>query len=325
MTDFDPVLEFEITRHQKKVNSVSPMRIPVQPPVQGISGSEDTTVILWDLETGSFLHTFYHDEPVLALQPHELGHFLSHTLTTVRMWDLAGQCLLKIPVAGMDHCSFFSHFQDDGKMVDTFFGGCVAIKDGYLQMWIGQHLLKTLKDPQPTYKLTLPGITTENSRTLTLAPDSNFLLCEYSIWDLAEQKHITTLQGQGHGQLETMRISLTRFEVALATSQGFRVWNFETRGVSDNISPRDEYMKCVRVEWDGSIVYAIFEDGTLHYYEVEDIPKTNKPEQQYPVLSSSCLEPGISSASYALFENVFFLEIVAKKSRSAERPHVRLS
>ena len=229
---------------------------------RAVSGSNDKTLRVWDLETGACLRTLEgHADYVncVSVSPDGRRAVSASWDKTLRVWDLeTGACLRTLEVhADQVNCVSVS---PDGRR---------AVSGGYdktLRVWD----LETC-----TCLRTLKGHRSFVNR-LSVSPDGRLAVSSsfdntLRVWDLETGACLRTLEVHA-GSFGYVSVSVSpdgRRAVSASWDKTLRVWSLETGACLRTLEGHADYVKCVSVSPDGRRAVSGSTDKTLRVWDLE--------------------------------------------------------
>ena len=228
---------------------------------RAVSGSVDSTLRLWDLETGQSLHTFKgHTMLVTAVTITPDGRrAISGSLdNTLRLWDLeSGQCL-----------HTFNGHTDGVTVVAITPDGKRALSgssDSTLRLWDleGQGSLHTFKGH--TAGVTAVVITPDGKRAISASTDKSLRM-----WNLKGGRSLRTLEGHT-GPVTAVAITPNgKHAISASEDKSLRLWDLKGGRNLRTFEGHTGPITTVAISPDGKdVLSAASGDGTLLLWDLE--------------------------------------------------------
>jgi WD40 repeat protein len=250
------VLERSLTGHASFINSMAIN----QDGKTLVSGSADSTIKIWDMETGQVLRTLTgHTGYVNALDISPNGQMLvsGDADGNLRVWNLkTGELLHKL----IGHVGFVSalHISPDGQMLAS------GDADNSIKIWN----LKT-----GTLLHTLKGHASFIN-ALSMSPDGKLLVSgsadgTIKIWDLATERVLRTLTGH------TSYVNAVVFNpdgktlISAGADHTIKVWDIATGKVLHTLIGHTSYVNSLAIKIDGKTLISSSADQTIRIWDLE--------------------------------------------------------
>lgn len=236
-----------------------------------LSGSWDSTLRLWDLNTGKTTRRFVgHSKDVLSVAfSVENRQIVSGSRDrTIKLWNTLGECKYTI--------------QDQD--AHTGWVSCVRFSPVSLQPIIvsggWDKMVKVWNSTNCKLRTNLVGHT-GYVNSVTVSPDGS--LCASGgkdgvamLWDLAEGKRLYSLDAGDI--IHSLCFSPNRYWLCAATQSSIKIWDLESKSPVDTLVPDFPEIKtkkaqvpyCVSLNWssDGSTLYSGYTDGKIRVWNV---------------------------------------------------------
>ena len=227
---------------------------------QAVSGSDDHTLRVWDLQTGDCLRTLQgHTRQVraVALTPDGKQAVSGSVDCTLRVWDLqTGHCLRTLQ--GHYGSVYAVALTPDGKQA------VAGDRDHTLRVWDLQtgHCLRTLKGH--TDEVHAVALTPDGKQALSGSADGTLRL-----WDIQSGDCLRTLQGHTR---EVYAVALTpdgKQAVSGGGDHTLRVWNLQTGDCLRALQGHTDAVSAVTLTPDGKQAVSGSWDATLRVWDVQ--------------------------------------------------------
>jgi len=235
-----------------------------------LSGSWDSTLRLWDLNTGNTTRRFIgHTKDVLSVAfSWDNRQIVSGSRDkTIKLWNTLGECKYTIgePEGHTEwvSCVRFSPVNQNPVIVSAGW-------DKLVKVWNLTNC-KLRSDLQGH---------TGYINTVTVSPDGS--LCASGgkdnvamLWDLTEGKRLYSLDAGDI--IYALTFSPNRYWLCAATQSCIKIWDLESKSIVDELRPEFKAMSkkatvpyCTSVAWsaDGSILYTGYTDGKIRVWSV---------------------------------------------------------
>jgi guanine nucleotide-binding protein subunit beta-2-like 1 protein len=234
-----------------------------------LSGSWDSTLRLWDLNTGATTRRFIdHGKDVLAVAfSADNRQIVSGSRDkSIKLWNTLGQCKYTINDDGHKEwvsCVRFSPNLNTPLIVSAGW-------DGMVKVWNLTHCkLRTNLHGHNGYV-----------NTVTVSPDGS--LCASGgkdgiamLWDLNEGKHLSSLEAGD--TIHSLCFSPIRYWLCAATATTIKIWDLESRVCVDELKPdfppagkKAVPIQCISLAWsaDGATLFAGYTDNIVRVWTV---------------------------------------------------------
>jgi len=234
-----------------------------------LSGSWDSTLRLWDLNTGATTRRFIdHNKDVLAVAfSAENRQIVSGSRDkSIKLWNTLGQCKYTISEEGHKEwvsCVRFSPNLNTPLIVSAGW-------DKMVKVWNLTHCkLRTNLFGHTGYV-----------NTVTVSPDGS--LCASGgkdgiamLWDLNEGKHLSSLEAGD--TIHSLCFSPIRYWLCAATASTIKIWDLESRVCVDELKPdipqpgkKAVPIQCISLAWsaDGGTLFAGYTDNVVRVWTV---------------------------------------------------------
>lgn len=234
-----------------------------------LSGSWDSTLRLWDLNTGATTRRFIdHGKDVLAVAfSADNRQIVSGSRDkSIKLWNTLGQCKYTISEDGHKEwvsCVRFSPNLNTPLIVSAGW-------DKMVKVWNLTHCkLRTNLHGHTGYV-----------NTVTVSPDGS--LCASGgkdgiamLWDLNEGKHLSSLEAGD--TIHSLCFSPIRYWLCAATASTIKIWDLESRVCVDELKPdfgtagkKAVPIQCISLAWsaDGATLFAGYTDNVVRVWTV---------------------------------------------------------
>jgi len=234
-----------------------------------LSGSWDSTLRLWDLNTGATTRRFIdHSKDVLAVAfSADNRQIVSGSRDkSIKLWNTLGQCKYTISEDGHKEwvsCVRFSPNLNTPLIVSAGW-------DKMVKVWNLTHCkLRTNLYGHSGYV-----------NTVTVSPDGS--LCASGgkdgiamLWDLNEGKHLSSLEAGD--TIHSLCFSPIRYWLCAATASTIKIWDLESRVCVDELKPelppagkKAVAIQCISLAWsaDGATLFAGYTDNVVRVWTV---------------------------------------------------------
>lgn len=241
-----------------------------------LSGSWDSTLRLWDINTGATTQRFVgHTKDVLSVAfSADNRQIISGSRDrTINLWNTLGHCKYSITEDGHKDWVSSVRFSPNLENPLVVSGGW----DKVVKVWSLKHF---------KLKSNFLGHT-GCVNTVTVSPDGS--LCASGgkdgvamLWDLNEGRHLSTLEAAD--TIHALAFSPIRYWLCAATTSGIRIWDLESKqcvaDLKPDIPPRERAnperrpkavpIQCISLAWssDGSTLFAGYTDNVIRVWSV---------------------------------------------------------
>ncbi|KAF6138898.1 hypothetical protein GIB67_025627 [Kingdonia uniflora] len=231
-----------------------------------LSGSWDTELRLWDINTGTTTRRFVgHNKDVLsvAFSVDNRQIVSSSRDGTIKLWNTLGECKYTIESA---HSNWVSCVRFSPNVASpTIVSGSW---DKSVKVWnLSNCKLKNNLVGHGGYVNTV-AVSPDGSLCASGGKDGVTLL-----WDLAEGKKLYSLDAGGI--IHALCFSPNRYWLCAATDQSIMIWDLESKTVVESLKPevtpgKNKILYCTSLSWsaDGSTLFSGYTDGTLRVWTI---------------------------------------------------------
>jgi len=235
-----------------------------------LSGSWDTTLRLWDLNTGKTTRRFVgHTKDVMSVAfSADNRQIVSGSRdNTIKLWNTLGVCKYTIQDEG--HTEWVSAVRFSPNTANPIIVS--ASWDKSVKVWnLTNCKLRTNHFGHGGYL-----------NTVTVSPDGS--LCASGgkdglamLWDLNDGKHLYTLDSGDI--INALCFSPNRYWLCAATGPSIKIWDLESKPVVDDLKPevismsgsKDKAASCISLAWssDGQTLFAGYTDNLIRVWQV---------------------------------------------------------
>ncbi|MEB3280443.1 MAG: serine/threonine-protein kinase [Lyngbya sp.] len=250
-----------------------------------ISGSEDSSIRLWNLKTGQLLHRFLaHRDTVNTIAIHPNGHRLvSGSLDrTILAWNLKNRTMAD---------RFFSHsgspyshrcgavysvaYSPDGRIIAS------GSEDRSLKIWnqrngellyrlcehFGEVLCVSFTQPEPDLVSLMANSDAHPQNSLFASSGTDGLI---KIWQFGNLKSLHTLEGHSD---TVYSLAFSRDRKMLVSGSGDRtikLWNFYTGETLNTLKGHDDQIVSIAISPDGQLLASASQDGIVKLWDISD-------------------------------------------------------
>ncbi|WP_437948078.1 PQQ-binding-like beta-propeller repeat protein [Sorangium sp. So ce296] len=224
-----------------------------------VSGSDDTTLKVWDLETGKLLSTLQgHSSWVnaCALSPDGQRIVSASSDRTLKIWDLATGRLLSTLQGHSDWVRACALSPDGQRIVS-------ASDDATLKVWdlATGKLLYTLEGHSGGVKAC--ALSPDGQRIVSASNDTTL-----KVWDLATGRLLHTLKGHSEG-VKACALSPDGQRIISASGDTtLKVWDLATGRLLHTLKDHSEGMKACALSPDGQRIVSASDDTTLKVWDL---------------------------------------------------------
>jgi len=234
-----------------------------------LSGSWDSTLRLWDLNTGATTRRFIdHGKDVLAVAfSADNRQIVSGSRDkSIKLWNTLGQCKYTISEDG--HKEWVSCVRFSPNLATPLIVS--AGWDKMVKVWNLTHCkLRTNLIGHTGYV-----------NTVTVSPDGS--LCASGgkdgtamLWDLNEGRHLSSLDAGDI--IHALVFSPIRYWLCAATASAIKIWDLESKVCVDELKPEIKQSKkavpiqCISLAWsaDGTTLFAGYTDNVIRVWAVQ--------------------------------------------------------
>lgn len=235
-----------------------------------LSGSWDSTLRLWDLNTGETTRRFVgHTKDVLsvAFSVDNRQIISGGRDRTIKLWNTLGDCKYTITNDAGEHTNWVSCVRFSPVMSNP-----IIVSAG----WDKQVKVWNLTNCKIQNQLVGH---TGYVNTVTVSPDGS--LCASGgkdhvamLWDLTEGKRLYSLDAGDI--IHALCFSPNRYWLCAATQSCIKIWDLESKSVVDELRPtvdddaKDKKPYCVSLAWsaDGETLFAGYTDSLIRVWAV---------------------------------------------------------
>jgi len=234
-----------------------------------LSGSWDSTLRLWDLNTGATTRRFVgHSKDVLSVAfSADNRQIVSGSRDrSINLWNTLGQ--LKYSITEDGHKEWVSCVRFSPNLQTPLIVS--AGWDKMVKVWnLNQCKLRTNMIGHTGYV-----------NTVTVSPDGS--LCASGgkdgtamLWDLNEGRHLSSLEAGD--QIHALCFSPIRYWLCAATASTIKIWDLESKVCVDELKPdfkeagkKSVPIQCISLAWsaDGQTLFAGYTDNVVRVYQV---------------------------------------------------------
>lgn len=233
-----------------------------------LSGSWDSTLRLWDLQTGRTTRRFVgHTKDVLSVAfSADNRQIVSGSRDrTVKLWNTLGVC--KYTIQDDCHTDWVSCVRFSPNTQNPVIVSCGW--DRLVKVWnLTNCKLKTNHYGHNGF-LNCVTVSPDGSLCASGGKDGQAML-----WDLNDSKHLYTLGG---GEtINALVFSPNRYWLCAATGPTVKIWDLESKSIVDEIKPEvpgGSNVECMSLAWssDGQTLFAGYTDNLIRVYDVDTV------------------------------------------------------
>ena len=225
-----------------------------------VSGSWDSTIIIWDVETGNILHTLKgHINEVfsVALSPDGKSIVSGSDDKTIRIWDIKTGDTIKT-LQGHINEVFSVAFSPDGKYIAS------GSDDKTIRIWdvATGNTIKTLEDH------------TDDVNSVAFSPDGKYIVSgsydtTIRIWDVNTSNPIKTLQGHKEIVYSVAFSPDGKYIASGSWDKTIKIWNVKTGNQTKTLQGHKDIVYSVAFSPDGKYIASGSYDTTVRIWDVE--------------------------------------------------------
>ena len=243
------------------------------------SASEDNTVKLWWVDTGTEMTTIYgHLDRVCCVAFSPDGKIIASAGRdkTIKLWQARTGQLIKT-IGDWNKAEYYSHANDINSLAFTPQGNILASasKDNTIKLWwLGSDISsvdygKLIKTLSGHYKAI---------RAIAISPDGNILASgsednTIKLWEIKTGKEINILGSWYSGYLQFINaVAFSPDGKILASGswdKTIKFWNVKTGDMLKSIEGHTDYIRTVAFSPDGKIIASGSDDKTIKIWEVK--------------------------------------------------------
>ncbi len=222
-----------------------------------IVSASDSTVRIWDVETGKEIRKYTNRIGYPMFSPDGKWIVSSSYNNTVRIWDVeTGEEILKLE--GHTSCVYFVAFSPDGKRVVS------ASDDRTVRIWdveTGEEILSLMGH---TAYVSSAVFSPDGKRVVSASADNTVL-----IWDVETGKEIRRFE-RHTDQVNSAIFSLDgKFVVSASDDRTVRIWNAETGEEIHRFEESRAEVKFAALSPDGKLIVSADADFTVRIFDIE--------------------------------------------------------
>src|SRR6266849_4535677 len=255
------------------------------------SGSQDTTLKIWNLHTGELLHTFKGYSGTvysIAISPDGKTIISGNADGTIKIWDLpTGELIRTLD----EHSSFISSLamSSDGQIIATGSGdntikvwilhtgqllytlaesvNCVAICPDRKILASGDRIIKIWDLPTGELIRTLTGHS-RRVNSLAFSSDGQLLASGSSdrtikIWNLHTGKLLRTIRGHSGAVIDVIISSDEKTLASVSYDNSIKIWNLHTGELQYTLTRHSDNVFCIAFSSDGQLLASGSKDTTI--------------------------------------------------------------
>jgi len=237
--------------HDNPVRCLQPL-----PSGELVSGSEDKTIKIWDLQIGRCIKTLEgHTGSVLCLQLLPSGELVSGSMDkTIKIWDLKNGSCLQTLQGHTDAVRYFqrlpsgdlasSSYDSTIKIWDLQSGNCIKVLEGHEGSIYCMYLLSS-------------GELVSGSEDETI-----------KIWDLESGNCIKTLQGHTDGVRYLLQGLSVEELISCSSDYTIKIWDLKSGTCIKSMQEHAQSVSCLQLLPSGELVSGS-EDKTIKIWDLE--------------------------------------------------------
>jgi len=255
------------------------------------SGSQDTTLKIWNLHTGELLHTFKGYSGTvysIAISPDGKTIISGNSDGTIKIWDLpTGELIRTLD----EHSSFISSLamSSDGQIIATGSGdntikvwilhtgqllytlaesvNCAAICPDRKILASGDRIIKIWHLPTGELIRTLSGHS-RRVNSLAFSSDGQLLASGSSdrtirIWNLHTGKLLRTIRGHSGAVIDVIISSDEKTLASVSYDSSIKIWNLHTGELQYTLTRHSGNVFCLAFSSDGQLLASGSKDTTI--------------------------------------------------------------
>ena len=224
-----------------------------------VSGSDDNTIRVWDLDTGACLKTLEgHTSSVKAVALTSDGKRIVSGSgdKTIRVWDLETGTCLKTLEGHRDFLHAVALTSDDKRIVSVSWDSTIRVWD-----FETGSCLKTLKGH--TSSVNAVALTSDGKRIVSGSGDKTI-----RVWDLETGVCLKILEGHWGFVTSLALTSDGKRIVSGSSDETIRVWDLET-GACLNALKVHDYVTSLALTSDGKLIVIVLDNPTIRVWDLE--------------------------------------------------------
>ncbi|KAH8809600.1 quinon protein alcohol dehydrogenase-like superfamily [Flagelloscypha sp. PMI_526] len=237
-----------------------------------VSGSEDTTIRIWDVETQKQIGDplcGHEDRVTSVIFSHDSKHIISGSRDqTVCIWDVNTQEQVGSALHGhQDWVSSVALTQDDKRIISSSFDGTIRIWDAQTNVLIGKPL--RVNDSA----IICVDISKDDTRIVSGSRDHSV-----RIWDALTQKPVGKPLWWHNQDVISVVFSPDSRLIASACNATIQIWDAENhQPIGKALRGHEDRVVCVEISQDGKRIASGSGDGTIRIWDVETRQLIGKP------------------------------------------------
>jgi GTPase SAR1 family protein len=291
--------------HKKPVNCVA-----ITPDGRrAVSGSDDNTVRVWDLESMKSVSIFVgHTDPVagVAITPDGKRAVAGSMDNTVRVWDLESMKSISILKGHTDPVVGVAITSDSRRAVSGSWDNTVRVWD--LESMKCVSILKGHTDAVRGVAITSDG------RRAVSGSDDNTVRA----WDLESMKCVSILEGHTYYVWEVAITSDGRKAVSGSSDNTVRVWDLESMKCVSILEGHTNFVRGVAITSDGRKAVSGSWDKTVRVWDLESMKCVSILEVPKVVWGVAITSDGRRAVSGSSDKTVRVWELPSIEAKSAE-------